>query len=325
MTDIKTKIELGGFPQKIHIRTEDETRPVLLFLHGGPGICNRHTIMQDHADLLDTFTVATWDQRGSGGSYKGLDRSTLTISQLTDDAAELVEWLCSRFNKDKIFVIGGSWGSELGIWLAKRYPEHIAAFVGFGQVVNIDLNEKLSWEFAMAEAEKAGDTKAIAALNQVGPPVMGCYKGGNYAGMMKQRTVMMKYGGYSSSSEKRSYWDTLVKPMLLSGEFSPGDLYGLVAGHKIVLETMWPEIGQTDFNKTCTEFDVPIYIFDGCLDNNTPASLVQGWYDKIQAPDKCLVWFENSGHNPMGDEGEKFKKLLREKLTAVMEKESCRI
>ena len=319
MTDIKTKIELGGFLQKIHVRTDDESKPVLLFLHGGPGVCNRHTIIQDHADLLDTFTIATWDQRGSGGSYKGLDTKTLTIERLTDDAAELVEWLCKRFNKEKIFVIGGSWGSLLGIWLAKRYPEHIAAFVGFGQVVNIDLNEKLSWEFSLEAAKEAGDAKAVKKLMQVGPPVMGCYKGGYYDGMMKQRNIMMKYGGYSQSAKKRNYWDAMVKPMLLSGEFSLEDMYGLAVGHKIVLENMWEEIGKTDFNATCTKFEVPIFIFDGRLDKNTPSDLVQDWFDNITAPEKCLVWFENSGHNPMGDEGEKFKKLLVEKLTAIAE------
>ena len=325
MTDIIEKISLGGFLQKIHIRTDDESKPVLLFLHGGPGVCNRHTIMQDHADLLDTFTIATWDQRGSGGSYKGLKKETLTIERLTDDAAELVEWLCRRFGKDKIFVIGGSWGSELGTWLSKRYPEHIAAFVGFGQVVDITLNEQLSWEFSLSEAEKAGDAKAVATLKEVGPPVKGCYKGGYYDGMMKQRKIMMKYGGYSQNAKKRSYFDALVKPMLLSGEYSFEDLVGIVKGHKVVLETMWPEIGETNFNETCTQFDVPVYILDGRLDMNTPSSLVQDWFDSIKAPDKELVWFENSGHNPMGDEGEKFKAVLREKLLKVKEKENCRI
>ena len=323
MTDIKLKVSLGDFPQKIHIKTDDESKPVLLFLHGGPGICNRHTIMQDHSDLLDTFTIATWDQRGSGGSYSGVDKNTLTIERLTDDAAELVEWLCRCFKKDKIFIIGGSWGSELGIWLSKRYPEHIAAFVGFGQVVNIEINEQLSWEYSMEEAKKAGDTKAVKTLEEVGPPVMGCYKGGNYDGMMKQRNIMMKYGGYSKSEKKRSYFDALIKPMLLSGEYTIGDLIGLIKGHKMVLDKMWTEIGKTDFNKTCTEFKVPIYILDGRLDMNTPSELVQDWYDKIQAPDKDLVWFENSGHNPMGDEGEKFKTILREKLLAVKGIEDC--
>lgn len=323
IADINEKILLGGFPQRIHIRYADEHKPVLLFLHGGPGVCNRHTVFADHSDLLDTFIVATWDQRGSGGSYKGVDVSTLTVDRLVEDANELVLWLCSRFRKDKIFVIGGSWGSELGTYLCSRHPEHIAAFVGFGQVVDGAKNEQLSWEFCMEEAEKAGDEKSIRKLKKCGPPVMGVYKGGNYDGMMMQREVMMKYGGYSPSEKKRGYFSSAVKPMLTAGEYSVSDIWGLVKGHRVVLEAMWPECGQTCFPETCTEFKLPFYIFDGRLDQNTPSALVEDWYAMIKAPEKDLVWFENSGHNPMNDEGEKFKRLLREKLLAVKERETC--
>lgn len=324
MLDIKTRIHLGGFPQKIHIKTLNENNPVLLFLHGGPGVCNRHTIIADHADLLDTFTVATWDQRGSGGSYWGVDVETLTIDQLVEDANDLVIWLCRRFQKDKIFVIGGSWGSELGTYLTSRHPEYIAAFVGFGQVVDGALNETLSWEFCMEEARQAGDLKSIETLEKCGPPVMGIYKGGNYAGMMMQREVMNKYGGYSPN-EKGGYLTSTLIPMIKAGEYSFTDLLGIAIGHKVVLEKMWPECGRTNFNKTATRFEMPFYIFDGRLDQNTPSSLVEGWYDRIEAPDKDLIWFEESGHNPMNDEGEKFKQLLREKLLAVKNREECRI
>ena len=325
MTDIKQRITLGGFPQKVHIKTNDASKPVLLFLHGGPGVCNRHTVFADHSDLLDTFTVATWDQRGSGGSYRGVDVNTLTIDRLVEDARELVSWLCRIFNKDKIFVIGGSWGSELGTYLVSRYPERIAAFVGFGQVVDGALNEQLSWEFCMEEAKKAGDEESIRILKKCGPPVMGVYKGGNYDGMMLQRGVMMKYGGYSPSEKKRGYVSSTVIPMLTAREYSLSDMWGIYKGHRVVLEKMWPECGQTCFPKTCTKFAVPFYIFDGRLDQNTPSALVEDWYNSIEAPDKCLVWFENSGHNPMNDEGDKFKKLLREKLLAVKERENCGI
>lgn len=320
----KLMVELGGFPQKIHIRSNDLNKPVLLFLHGGPGVCNRHTILTDHADLMDTFTLVGWDQRGSGGSYFGVQTKDLTVDQLTEDARDLVEYLCERFRKDKIFVIGGSWGSELGTYLTNRYPEHIAAFVGFGQVVNGAENERISWEFSLEEAKKAGDQESVDTLMRVGPPVMGCYKGG-FDGMMAQRNVMMKYGGYSPSEKKRGYASSLVIPILKSGEYTPSDIIGLIKGHKLVLSVMWSEVGKTDFPKTCTKFKAPFYIFDGRLDQNTPSVLVEDWYNMIEAPDKCLVWFENSGHNPMNDEGEKFKQLLRKKLLAVKDREKCRI
>lgn len=316
MIDIKEKVSLNGLEQKIHIKGNDESNPVLLFLHGGPGITNRHAVMQTNDDLLDDFTIVAWDQRGTAGSYKGAKEEDLTIRQLTDDASALVDYLCKKFNKEKIFVIGGSWGSLLGTNLIYTHPERIAAFVGFGQFVNGHKNEVISWEYSLEEAEKAGNAKDVEELKRVGPPVDAIYKGG-FDGMMTQRNIMMKYGGYSKNEGKRSYWDAMVKPMLLSGEYTIGDLYGLVKGYKFVLKKMWPEVGAVKFDETHLNFTVPFFIFDGRLDKNTPADLVEDWFDKFKAPIKELHWFDKSGHNPMSDEPEAFKKLLKEKLLNI--------
>lgn len=315
-------VTLGDLPQKIHIKGADLNNPVLLFLHGGPGVCNRHTVMTAHKDLAETFTIVAWDQRGCGGSYRGAAVETLTVDRLVEDARELVEWLCDYLKKDKVFLLGGSWGSELGALLACRYPEHIAAFVGFGQVVDGAKNEELSYEFAMQAAQRASDEKSIDILKKVGPPEQGVYKGG-FDGMMAQRRIMMKYGGYSQSKKKRSYFRSMVVPMLFSGEYSISDLIGAAKGYKYVLTAMWPAVGATDLPKTCNTFDVPVFIFDGVLDQNTPAALVQGYFDVIKAPQKELVWFEHSGHNPMSDEPEKFKSLLKDRLLTIWKKETA--
>ena len=318
--DQKLKVTLGGLPQKIHIKTRDESLPVLLFLHGGPGVINRHSVMKTHTDLLDTFTLVAWDQRGSGGSYWGAPEETLTVTQMTDDAAQLVEWLCGRFKKDKLFIIGGSWGSELGTHLAYRYPAKIAAYVGFGQVVNGPKNEDISYQFSLDAARAAGDEEAVKRLDTLGPPENGVYKGG-FDGLMIQRRVMMKYGGYSPDEKKRGFFSTQVKPILLSCEYSPGDLIGVIKGYKYVLKAMWGEVAGSDLASECPEFEVPYFIFDGRLDFNTPASLVEEYFETIKAPRKELIWFESSGHNPMGDEPELFKSTLRAKLSEVAESE----
>lgn len=312
---IKTKIPVGGILQKIHVVSNDEKLPVLLFLHGGPGIVNRHSIFTDHSDLLDSFTLATWDQRGTGGSCKGVNYDSLSIDQLVEDANDVVRYLCDRFKKEKIFIIGGSWGSLLGTRLAYKHPKHVAAYIGFGQFVNGEKNELISYRYTYDAAKAAGDEEALRKLESVGPPVKGMYKGG-YAGMKVQRDLMMKYGGYSKSEKERSYMDAIIKPMILSGEYSIADFVGVATGYKKVLISMWPEIGREDLSKY-TEFKVPFFIFDGRLDMNTPAELVEDWFDQIKAPLKELIWFERSGHNPMGDEPEAFKKLLREKLSAI--------
>ena len=137
------------------------------------------------------FTIVAWDQRGTGGSYWGVKKETLNLEQLISDAAELVEYLCAALEKEKLFVWGGSWGTELGTYLCFRYPEHIAGYVGSGQLVNGVLNEELSYDFAMDEAKKAGDTKAVSTLERIGRPVDGCYRE-VFKGMMAQRRIMKK-------------------------------------------------------------------------------------------------------------------------------------
>lgn len=305
------KVPLGGLAQKIHIRGEKLSNPVLLFLHGGPGISNRDSVINREKDLCDAFTIVAWDQRGTGGSYWGAKRETLNKDQAIQDAAELVEYLCRELGKEKIFIWGGSWGTELGTYLCYRHPQHIAGYVGSGQLVNGALNEEISYDFAMAEAQKAGDEESVRILNQIGRPVNGCYRQ-VFKGMMAQRRIMKKYGGHSM--KKGTYWSDTALPLLRSKEFSFTDKIGLARGYKKCLTYMWPSTIQCDFTTECTRFEMPFYIFQGRHDNNTPSALVQSYFDSIQAPDKALIWFEHSAHGPMAEEPEKYKKLLREKL-----------
>lgn len=302
------KVPLGGLAQKIHIRGEKLANPVLLFLHGGPGISNRDSVINREKDLCDAFTLVAWDQRGTGGSYWGAKRETLNKDQAIQDAAELVEYLCRELGKEKIFIWGGSWGTELGTYLCYRHPQHIAGYVGSGQLVNGALNEEISYDFAMAEAQKAGDEESVRILNQIGRPVNGCYRQ-VFKGMMAQRRIMKKYGGHSM--KKGTYWSDTALPLLRSKEFSFTDKIGLARGYKKCLTYMWPSTIQCDFTTECTRFEMPFYIFQGRHDNNTPSALVQSYFDSIQAPDKALIWFEHSAHGPMAEEPEKYKKLLQ--------------
>jgi len=314
--DIIKKVRLGGVKQKIHIIGDDMKSPILLFLHGGPGVPDRAGVVR-RKDLQRNFTLVAWDQRGTGGSYWGVRKNSLTVDRLVEDARELCEYLCKTLGQEKLFLLCGSWGTQLGTILAHRYPARIAGYVGSGQTVNGILNEQLSWEFALREAEKAGCAEDIAKLKEVGPPVRGQYIGG-FKGLIAQRNIMKKYGGYSqkASSEQRrqSFFKTFALPMLRAKEYTPLDLLGTLWGYKRTLTVMWPRLTDYDFTRSCNSFEMPYYIFQGRHDNNTPAALVQAFYDSIQAPRKALVWFEHSAHGPMGEERELYLRLLREYL-----------
>lgn len=311
LIDRKERVLLGGMKQTIHIWGSNAENPVLLFLHGGPGVPNRHSIAKNQMDLLDSFIIVAWDQRGTGGSYFGCDPESLTLPQLVSDCGELLKYLCLTLNKQKIFLLGGSWGTELGTFVCRDYPELVAGYVGYGQVVNGIENENRSYAYALKMARAAGDKESVRELESVGPPVDGQYRP-VFEGLMTQRRILSKYGGHTV--KKTGYFKGTVLPILGSKELSLRDKLGVIKGYKLCLSQMWPTIVRYDFVRDCRDFQMPYYIFQGRQDENTPASLIQEYFDAIPAPEKELVWFENSAHGPLGEEPEKFKRLLREKL-----------
>lgn len=312
--DRKERVMLGGMLQTIHIWGTKHENPVVLFLHGGPGVPNRHGMAKNHMDLLDDFTIVAWDQRGTGGSYFGCDPKTLTLEQLISDCAELITYLCETLQKKKIFLLGGSWGTELGTLVCQRYGDLVAGYIGYGQVVNGIENENVSYAYTLEKAKEAGCAEDISKLEQIGPPVDGQYRP-VFEGLMAQRSLLKKYGGHST--KKGGYFSGTVLPILTSPELSLREKIGTAKGYKVCLTQMWPTIVHYDFIRDCGPFAMPYYIFQGRLDQNTPSSLIQAYYDSIEAPDKELIWFEHSAHGPLGEEPEKFKALLREKFLTI--------
>lgn len=312
--DRKERVMLGGMLQTIHIWGTKHENPVVLFLHGGPGVPNRHGMAKKHMDLLDDFTIVAWDQRGTGGSYFGCDPKTLTLEQLISDCAELITYLCETLQKKKIFLLGGSWGTELGTLVCQRYGDLVAGYIGYGQVVNGIENENVSYAYTLEKAKEAGCAEDIAKLEQIGPPVDGQYRP-VFEGLMAQRSLLKKYGGHST--KKGGYFPGTVLPILTSPELSLREKIGTAKGYKVCLTQMWPTIVHYDFIRDCGPFAMPYYIFQGRLDQNTPSSLIQAYYDSIEAPDKELIWFEHSAHGPLGEEPEKFKALMREKFLTI--------
>ena len=197
--DEKLTLPLGGIPQAIRIRSTDSSLPVLLFLHGGPGVCDRHWVLRDQSALAEIATMVCWDQRGAGLSWsKQLRGEDMTVGRLVEDAHELVLYLKKRFAKKKIYIVGHSWGTALGTLLVQKYPEDIAVYIGMGQYVNGPENERLSYEFVLEEAKKRGDQKALKDLERIGWPKDGHYA--NIDELMVQRDAEFPQYGWKKNA-----------------------------------------------------------------------------------------------------------------------------
>ena len=309
--DYSEFITVNGDRQNIRVRSQSADLPVLLFLHGGPGVCDRNWVMKYQSDLSEVCTMVCWDQRASGKSCtKASLNGGITVEMMIEDACAVVDELCRRFGKEKIYIVGHSWGSILGVMLTKRIPEKIAYYIGMGQFVEGAENERLSYEFCLNEARRVGDDKVVAKLEK-GAPVNGMYP--DKDAMMLQRNCLTKYGGAEYHC-REGIVKSLLIPLIKSDEYSLPELVKYARGALTLPDKLWGEVIANNFFETASKLDVLVLITQGRHDYNTPSEIVSRWIDMLDAPAKEIVWFEESAHSPIKEEPELWGRVIREKI-----------
>jgi proline iminopeptidase len=288
-------IPVDDTKQWISVRGRDRSNPVLLIIHGGPASPEMPIAWAYQTGLEDFYTVVQWDQRGSGKTFLANDPEkvgpTLSLDRIVEDAGEVVQYLRQRYDKDKIFVLGHSWGSIVGISLAKRHPEMLHAYIGMGQVINGFDNEREGYEQTLALARKAGNKEAVAELESIAPypEIDGELP---LAKINLERKWSIFYGGLTYG---RSTFDYYSNAERLSPEYSTEDLKAIGRGSRLSLERLLPELGGFNFTNV-TQFDCPIVMFAGRHDLTTPSNVTAEWIDRVEAPSRAIYWFENSAH-----------------------------
>jgi pimeloyl-ACP methyl ester carboxylesterase len=304
------EITLGGVKQWIFIRGTDQNNPVLVFLHGGPGmpILGMASARDLDAELIDHFTVVHWDQRGTGKSYDSdLPVSAVTVERIVEDCNELIDYLRDRFNQEKVFLVAHSWGTVFGIKTAYRYPEKIHAYVGVAQLIDNAEREELTYHYVLAEAQRSGDGKIQNALETIGPPPFDSldelYIKDGYSprsGLIKNDASAARLGG-------------LMFSFLTSPEYSllEGTNTIRMVGMDFTIEALWDEWETINVAEEIQAIDVPVYFFAGRYDWTHPTITVEHFYENLETKDGVhLIIFENSAHFPMIEEEEKYRDLL---------------
>ncbi len=306
------QVTLGGVKQWISIRGENPDAPLLLFLHGGPGSANIAKLRIQTPELEKHFVVVNWDQRGAGKNFSPFaPASALTREQYVSDAHELVGWLKARFGVEKIYLMGFSWGTVLGLTLASQYPDDFAAFISVSQVVDFQTGERLSLEYALESAQKAGNERARQELASVDP----AYSASDWQTQLGiQRKWLLAFGGVYHSADSFSHE---IKMLFFAPEYSFIEAALWPLGSNRSLGQTWPELMGVNFFEEVPTLGCPVVFFVGRYDYNAPSSLTEAYYENLNAPaGKRLVWFENAAHDIFFDEPES---LTRE-ILSILEK-----
>ncbi len=306
-------VRIGGIDQWIEVRGQNVNNPILLFLHGGPGIAFIPLAGAFDGAWEKHFTVVQWDQRGAGKTYASnnieLQRKTMNVRQMEQDTVDVVDYLRNRFKREKIFVLGHSWGSILGLWLAHEHPELIYAYVGTGQVIDFEQNDKVGYQDALQQARARHNEQAAKDLESIVPYPALDERKQSIARQWEAELLGPPPDGPEFTNGTRILTDLVSAP-----EYSLADDYGFIRGMSFSRDVMIAEVMKIDLNQLGPDFRVPIFFFEGRYDPFCRPSLIWEYSQVIKAPQKEFIWFENSGHFAFFEEKQKFGDELLQRV-----------
>ncbi len=253
------KVRIGGIDQWVSIRGTDRRNPVVLYIHGGPGYVSIPMSWWFSRGWEEYFTIVQWDQRAAGKTHLLTDAATiaptLTREKMIADTEEMAAWARKEFGKDKIFVLGHSWGSFLGLQLAKRHPEWLYAYIGVAQLIDGPENERRGWRFAMDAARHAGNADAIRELEAIAPyanpgqivPIKDLYIQRKWVGL---------YGGVMAYRRDNSADSALAR---LSPDYNDQEIRRIWEGNEFAAPYLLPELVALDLT-TIHKLGVPLIL-----------------------------------------------------------------
>jgi pimeloyl-ACP methyl ester carboxylesterase len=309
----KSFVEIGGVRQGFFIRAENPENPVILFLHGGPGSPELPMLIPYEVSerLEKYFTVCYWEQRGAGISFSNsIDPATMTTAQIVEDTRQMTEYLQRRFNQEKIYLIGHSWGSYLGVKTIEKYPENYIAYIGIGQVSNQIESEKRAYDYMLQHATEINDESAVKNLQKFDKNASDFLRNFDY--ILTVRSPLMNKYGIGFTHKETPSMIGMAKLILSFKGYTPSEKANYLKGMDFSQTALWDDVIEDNLFESSTTFQVPVYITHGKYDYQVSHTLAREWFDKIEAPQKAFFTFENSAHGTIIEEPEKFVQIIRE-------------
>jgi pimeloyl-ACP methyl ester carboxylesterase len=306
----KIWVEINGIPQGMFIESENRSNPVLLVVHGGPGMPDHFLTERYPTGLEKLFTVVWWEQRGTGLSYRAdIPPETMTVDQFVSDTLAVTNYLRSRFQKEKVYLLGHSWGSFIAIQAAAQSPKLYAAYIGMAQMSYQLESERLAYEYMLKEFKRKGDTGMVRKLQSA--PVT--REGGTPKEYLALRDKGMHTLGIGTTHDMKSVITGIFIPSWRLRQYSLRQKLNLWRGRSFSRSFgLWDQILQTDLATAVPKLNVPVYFFHGRYDYTCSYDLAKEYFRKLAAPTKGFYTFEHSAHSPVLEEPDKARSILRQ-------------
>ncbi|GAB3232589.1 alpha/beta hydrolase [Algoriphagus aestuariicola] len=277
----KDGMEIGGIQQYIEVDTKDDSKPILLFLHGGPGFSSRPYLEKVKKSLQEDFIIVQWDQRETGNTLAWNPSPVpLAPTLFHHDTEQVVDYLLERFGRKKLLLVGFSWGGFLGLEYAKNHPEKLLAYVHVSGMVAAELSEKLTLDEIRERAEEENNALAIQELADIQIPFR------NWKDLYFQRKWTAYFSGVKVTPK--------TYPMHIFENWNK------------TWFQLFLEASKVDYLKHAPQLDCPVYFFVARKDLVSNAKVTGIYYEQLKAPTKELVWFDKSTHEIPSQEPKEF-------------------
>ena len=279
--------------------------PVLLFIHGGPGQTESFFAFAVEEYAERDYNIVYYDQRGAGKTWLRNKKCRPDTETLKRDLLEIVLYLKKKYGKEKIGILGHSWGSVLGSMFALEHPEHTLCYIGCGQVIDIMENERTGYAILKATVEKGGNKKDRRKLERIGEYPIPDFDWKTYRKMGQIRSLQGKYG------LAQDFGKAVIDLCRRSPIIGMIDLVPLMTGMFVNMQLM-RELMSFDLRKRGNSYQIPVYYVLGEKDCQTPIEISIKYFEELQAPGKKLYLIPDAGHAPMIDNVEAYRKAVRE-------------
>ena len=307
-------VRLGGVDQTMMIRAANPDAPVMLYLAGGPGQSDLALTRVAAEPWVDRVVFVDWDQRGTGKSYAALEPvSSLTIEQAVSDTIELSEILRDRFDERRIYLMGESWGSILGVLAVQRRPDLYYAWIGSGQMVDVVETDRRVYRDLVDYAARTGDGALAAKLSEIGEPP---YRDIPWANANLLAWYEYLYAPYTPSPGylARGEAGGLDPFGILGSEYNVVEKTTVLRGLIDTFALLYPQLYGIDFRRDVTRLDVPVYMLDGAAELEGRRDLALEWFEGLTAPSKTRITFDDAAHSVAFEQADAVARLLTEQI-----------
>ena len=306
----KTWVDVNGVQQGMVIRGRDVAKPVLLVVHGGPGMPDYVLTEQYPPELEDLFTVVWWDQRGTALSYDpDIPAASMTIEQFISDTLAVTDHLRQRFGQDKIYLLGHSWGSFIAVQAAARSPQRYHAYLGTGQMVFQLESERMAYDHMLVEYWRLRDTAMVRDL-EAAPVSMTT---GTPQAYLELRDTAMHQLGIGTTHDMRSVITGIFLPSWTFPGYTLQEKVDLWRGRSFSQGFgLWEQMIRVDLRTVVPRLEIPVYFLEGSYDYTCNTGLAREYFRALDAPLKGFYEFDDSAHSPLFEQQAEVHRVLQD-------------